>query len=301
MLSREFLLSEVAPGIRQLMGDDIAAVLAVPLVWAASGPHTTEIFSPLMPKALERKILAAVKGKLGQEQSEPITRTVVDRVSIVVFGGSGQVEFTEVDMEEHEESVARGSGVGRGGGVMGGGTSASELLRMFSANHSVLVGMKRRQEEMNAAWMSALAEFRATVDGRFKVLGDNIKRIRMTPVIHTAANALTQEAGGTSITATLSPRPPNLFVLWEEWLVGVGGRKPAKRFTSSERGKVAYNYSLRNCFWTVVDTMVRSGITSDVAIDRVMAVYGAGTSVTDVCRAMRKDKALEHGVHPSLR
>lgn len=282
------------------MGANIAAILAVPLVWAAAGPHTSETLSPLMPKALEDKISVALKGKLGQARSEPITRTIVNRVPIVVCGGSGQVEFTEVDMEEHEQQVARGGG-GGGRGMGGGGTSASELLRVFSANHSVLVGMKRRQEELNASWMSALAEFRATVDARFKVLGDNIKRIRVAPVVHTAANALAVEADEVSVTATLSPRPPNLFILWEEWLVGVGGRKAAKNFTSSERGKVAYNYSLRNCFWSVVDTMVRSGITSDVAIDRVMAVYGAGTSVTNVCRAMRKDKALEHGVHPSLR
>ena len=35
--------------------------------------------------------------------------------------------------------------------------------------------------------------------------------------------------------ATLSPHPRALLELWEEWMHGIGGRKPAREFTSAER------------------------------------------------------------------
>jgi hypothetical protein len=39
-----------------------------------------------------------------------------------------------------------------------------------------------------------------------------------------------------SADATLSPLPQNLIDLWKEYIEGIGGRKPARFFSFSERG-----------------------------------------------------------------
>ncbi len=44
---------------------------------------------------------------------------------------------------------------------------------------------------------------------------------------------------------TLSPNPKSLFDLWDEYLNGIGERKPARLFSKSERGRVKYKYSWR--------------------------------------------------------
>ena len=66
--------------------------------------------------------------------------------------------------------------------------------------------------------------------------------------------------------------------------------KPAKQFSQRERGQVKHTYSLRNNFWELMVGLVRSGHTSEVAIDRIYAVYGAQTSVTNILTRIRKDR-----------
>ena len=41
----------------------------------------------------------------------------------------------------------------------------------------------------------------------------------------------------------LSKSPQDLFVLWDEYQFGLGGRKPARLFTIAEKGKVSSIYS----------------------------------------------------------
>ena len=45
--------------------------------------------------------------------------------------------------------------------------------------------------------------------------------------------------------ATLSRNPRDLFVLWQEYMFRIAGRKPAKQFSSKERGKCKFTYNLR--------------------------------------------------------
>ena len=42
---------------------------------------------------------------------------------------------------------------------------------------------------------------------------------------------------------TLSPKPQNLFELWQEYEHGIGGRKPAKNFSQFKRGQVKTIYT----------------------------------------------------------
>ena len=97
---------------------------------------------------------------------------------------------------------------------------------------------------------------------------------------------------------TLCKCPKTLHVLWTEYEFGIGGRKAAKLFNASERGRVQFNYSLRKPFWDLVLTMARRGYTHNTAIDKIYSVYSSRMSVTRILREIRNDK--KRGGHPEL-
>ena len=63
--------------------------------------------------------------------------------------------------------------------------------------------------------------------------------------------------GDPDYNSSLSKTPKTLFVLWQEWEVGIGGRKPAKLFTRVERGRVKFIYCRRKILWETVAMLVR--------------------------------------------
>jgi hypothetical protein len=101
--------------------------------------------------------------------------------------------------------------------------------------------------------------------------------------------------------ATLSRNPRTLYVLWLEYMEGIGGRKAARLFTAQERGQVKYNYHRRKVAWDAIATMVRAGNNADVAIDKIYEVYGRQNRITVIINRMRHDRVAYHDLHPQLR
>ena len=92
------------------------------------------------------------------------------------------------------------------------------------------------------------------------------------------------------VTATLSANPRSLYTLWTEYNQGIGGRKAAKYFNASERGRVKHKYCMRKPFWTLVAHMIRSGDNSAVAIEKIYDAYGQDSTTTSILRQIRADK-----------
>jgi hypothetical protein len=90
--------------------------------------------------------------------------------------------------------------------------------------------------------------------------------------------------------ATLSANPRSLHVLWEEYEIGIGGRRAAKLFTKDERDKVKHKYHRRKMVWDLISTLVRGGLTAQVAIDRIYDLYGRADSVTTIINKLKKDR-----------
>ena len=89
--------------------------------------------------------------------------------------------------------------------------------------------------------------------------------------------------------ANLCKCPKNLYVLWAEFELGVGGNKPARLFTASERGKIKFKYCRRKIVWDVIDDLVKRGLSSDVAIDRIYAECGGpNAKVNDVIARLKQ-------------
>lgn len=74
--------------------------------------------------------------------------------------------------------------------------------------------------------------------------------------------------------------------------------KLAEEFTSIEGGANKFAYSRRKVFWNVISQLVRSGYTSDAAVDRVYQTYGRNLSVSNILVKLRTDR--RRGGHPSL-
>jgi len=92
------------------------------------------------------------------------------------------------------------------------------------------------------------------------------------------------------IMVKLSKRPPDLHVLWREYEFGLkDGQKPAREYTSIERGANKVSYCRRKKFWDLVDLLIRRGSDSDTAIDRIYGVYGKSSTVTKILNELAKD------------
>ena len=108
-------------------------------------------------------------------------------------------------------------------------------------------------------------------------------------------------AGHAPGSATLFPRPRTLQELWTEWMVGIGGRKPAKDFTTQERNHrlVKQKYYRRKVVWDKIRQLIDAGSNEQDAMYRIRQCYGFRMSVTQVINFMLHDRRTRGG-HPNL-
>jgi hypothetical protein len=86
------------------------------------------------------------------------------------------------------------------------------------------------------------------------------RRIGASRPAQTSAVVHTLDSGYDS-TAKLAHHPRTLLSMWHEYLYGIGDNKPAKNFTSFERGKVKFNFCRRKSFWDIMVRLVNAGFT----------------------------------------
>ena len=87
---------------------------------------------------------------------------------------------------------------------------------------------------------------------------------------------------------TFADAPKNLYVLWSEFDSGVGGNKPTRLFTVSERGKLRFMYCLRKIVWDTIEALGKRGLASDVAHDQIYSECGdQNIKVNDVIKILK--------------
>ena len=60
----------------------------------------------------------------------------------------------------------------------------------------------------------------------------------------------------------------NLYELWQEYIFGLHGSKPAGEFTAQERGRVKSEYSRRKVIWDEIESFIRAGYDATIGIDK---------------------------------
>jgi Transcriptional activator of glycolytic enzymes len=147
---------------------------------------------------------------------------------------------------------------------------------------------------------------RQAVMAQFRIVHTNIRRIANQPNrrMQQAAEQQQQQQEvvrlAPPLPAELSPMPKNLYDLWQEYQIGIAGRKPARNFTAQERGRCKFKYCRRNFVWKLIVKLVNAGITAQAACDRIYNIYGEGASVTTIINKLKKD-IQTNNLHHTLR
>ena len=95
---------------------------------------------------------------------------------------------------------------------------------------------------------------------------------------------------GGALNNILMPRIPTIGMLWQEFQSGIGSNKPAKLFTSYDRGKNRFVYSRRKVFWDLMVKLIEEGYSSTSALTNIDVVYGyGGASVSKLISRIRVD------------
>ena len=168
--------------------------------------------------------------------------------------------------------------------------------------------LSMRQENLDEL-RNAINTLKVNTERNLQMINGNIRRLAMRPVGVQVRNAaattvvatqqpvpLQQDAAGGGhammTPATLMPTPRSLHDLWMEYQHGVGGRKAARLFSYSERGRSKHRYCRRKVVWDLIAGLVRQGHTAEAGIDRIYAVYGGQTSVTNIINGLKRDKKM---------
>ena len=283
-----FILGAVVPNIRKRMSESCTLVLGKALLWY--------LFSPECMEACEYiPVLAAMRHQVRRQffeiaraadvsGIEEVDYNPIRKVPVIVSGDQGSVMIETLDAD-----VLAGTPGHRVGGVGSAAAIQDQLLAIQSSLSQV-------RRDANESKNSINMQF-GNINNQLLIMNGNFKRMGKQPVRMMAeAAAVSQEhEGGAAncaappLIASLSDAPRSLYELWEEYQVGIGGRKPAKQFTHHERGRVKHRYHLRNIVWQVILGLVRQGHSDQRAIDLIYNIYGGGTSVTNVIRALKRD------------
>ncbi|ETP31664.1 hypothetical protein F442_19500 [Phytophthora nicotianae P10297] len=263
-------VNPIGPAIKEVMGEGVARVLALPLLWAS-----------LVPIYIDAGGNTAVNP--------------VKRVPFHIVGDGAQLQLVEIRDDATD---------GSGNELIQGITASDNMRKEFAAVHSQLFGMQRQIANV----LNEVLRLRTESQRNKQKVMAVLRRIALQPVARTIRrNPVSMEDDGEVFAATasdthsvrLSKRPKDLYELWGEYEFGLNGVKAAREYTAAERGVNKFAYSRRKIFWDVVATMVRAGYSSDVAVDRIYAIFGRQLPVTSILLALRRDK--QQGGHPSLR
>lgn len=267
------------------MGGSIAATLALPLLWAAMEPSENYEYA-LLPKKLQQRILRAFANIADTSGLNPVVRE-----GIFVTGDGSQLNLVIMDSSEGPDQENNAVVTRSGGNVSGGEVSRRE----FAALYAQIAAIRRHTAD-------EVQQLRRDIQRDLQKLQAIVRRVAIQPGVRRDVSAHIP-AGEVPPTrqraARLSKRPKDLYELWHEYKVGCAELKAAKDFTAAERGANKFAYSRRKVFWDVVSSLVRSGFTSDTAIDKVYSVYGRQLSVSNVLAALRADRRRSR--HPNLR
>ena len=282
-ITENFLLTHVAPHIASFFPKAMVITFAKALLWGIFDDN----FSEHLPNAMVGNVRSAARQLMDEGESNP-----VKKVPIIVSGEEATLVLTEVNVDDDED----GGGSGGASSIVGSDAGTAAQIQLLLSTVRTLT---RQNDELK----TELQVFKNTCNTLLEQVNSNLRRIAMIPGARQARghdrsggneNGGDATRGTIPFTLTLVKNPKSLHVLWQEYEFGVGGRKPAREFSSKERGAVKFSYSLRKYFWELVDKMINKGYTHASAIDRIYLLYGTKTCTTKVLQNIRRDSKVGH-------
>jgi hypothetical protein len=158
----------------------------------------------------------------------PEGRNPVKKIPLVITGNEGEVYIDEIP-----DGMVGNNGNGDGAGNGAGGFIDRPVRQQLLAIHSQLLGLTRADEELRAS----IPNLQTLCTRQYQTMNSNINRIAIQPARRVGPNGNNGNqqqqnnnvaAGNNGGVPTLSPTPRCLYVLWQEYQAGIGGRKAAR-------------------------------------------------------------------------
>jgi hypothetical protein len=280
-ITNNWVLEKVVPHARLLVSDETALVLGRALLWYAfTLEGSDDIPAPLLQRI--QNAYNELNNNL-QEGMNPVLK-----VPVIVTGQDAQVFIDEIPDIDAQQ-------VPDGGNNNIANNNPAPIRSQLVALQSQLMALRRAIDELRNEVRESHGQQHQQEQRHFQIMNSNIRRIAVAP-----ARGRNVAAGGNNIAnqpapvdhrhASLSSTPRCLWTLWAEYMVGSGGRKAAREFTPTERGRVKHKYTRRKVVWETILRLMQAGLTSDNAIDRIYAVYGQELTVTEIINRMLRDR-----------
>ena len=278
-ITKEFLLSVVAPNIHRVFGKDVGLVLSRALLFA--------IFE--CPDRVPNVLVEKVRTEMGR-QNISTAANPIRRVAFVVVQEDDQCVLHDIGSNGLVAPQQNSAGV-----------SPSNVY-----NHAVAGSMDAvltMLSTIRAQSQEQHIDLRAHMDSRLDKMSRDLAtmRVQLQQASTIPAFCLGSSPGHRSNdgrVAKLVDRPKSLEVLWLEYVSGVNGSKPAREYDDRDKSNNTTKYCRRKKLWDIVAAWVRAGKTPEQAIAKIYQVYHPVTSVSAILDKLAKDKKT--GGHPQL-
>lgn len=285
-ISDSWILQYVVPNLHAKMNGpgkrDAVLVLGKALLWKVFEDRNNYV-----PSEISQRIRRAYN-ELGERCTLQAGENPVQKVPLVVY--KGENDYAVVIEEELTPEQ---------GGNQAERASTTEQLRFAN---SQIMQLRRNQNESR----NEIARNEARNVKRTKILNENIRAVmREVKKQRTYGPELTGDGDGDEAlmagidrNAKLSRGPKTIHALWQEYQFGLGTNKPAKDFTTTERGNVRFVYCRRKVVWDLITKLVNAGHSAEAVCDKIQDIYKG--NMTGIIDRIRKD-VQGNTLHPDLR
>jgi len=274
-----FILRVIMKEVNEIYDDDVCVVLGTALLYYmfTDGRNIVPSF-----------LLESVQEEFRRLHNRELEENPVEKIALVAHGSDGEVFLDEMVPEETQ------------GPSVGGEAQTNDENRAYivgTSERSATHQLRAIQSQLSSLKASLLSLQERVIAMEYSVTSKmtgvqrNLKRLADAPGrrIRPPSGVLL-EGDDTRLETGLSSLPRTLYDLWDEYTVGLEGRKPAKLYTSQERGRCKHKYSRRKVVWDKIRELIQMGYTSHVAIDMILDHYGRDLTTTKIINLMKQDR-----------
>ena len=238
-IDNDFILRVIMQDVKEFYSKDVCIVLGVALLYF--------IFTPDGKNTVPLFIVESVTDEYRRLYHKELTENPVEKIALVAHGSDGDVFLDEVVAEVGTQGPSVGEAARlndeRSAYLVGTSErSATHQLRAIQSQLSSLKASILSLQERVVSLESSLAHRLTGVQRNLKRIADAPgRRIRPPEGVFFVDH-------GVRIETSLSSLPRTLYDLWDEYTVCLGGRKPAKLYSSQEEGGVGQDSGACLCW-----------------------------------------------------
>ena len=301
-VSETWLLTHVVPNIYKQYSKTTSLILGRALLWRIMDPDQSAVLpKPMVTRV--RHLYQAIDGNQLTPEENPIARVPI---SLHQIDGKLIVTTLEDEMDDDGTNpdgtpMTEEQHFNRRKRKYGGDAIERRMRNRRSDNEqlSTLTSQVLHLRNENKQLKLELEASSARTQDAIKVVNRNVRQLMRSSAVgggvrRGAAVPLTITTRSQN-NAILMDRPKSLHMLWNEYMFGIGGSKPAKEYTPQESHGVKNKdkFNMRKQFWLKCAEMVNAGWNAEEAINQFYQVYNHGhyrcQNLTQILKAIKKD------------